>query len=141
MWKTLAKSLVAWTFWRAIRERLGQFAFGVIGFFLVYYANGEVREYFELKNNTEYLATLLIVKNAAYLLVLAIFLLWPFLFAKKGIKAVGESVDDASAGDDNPAPVQDRTFKPKGDGFDRIRQRGAARSAVELEIDRAREGK
>ena len=47
---------------------------------IVWYGASEAEKYLLLTEKTDYLAALLVIKNAGYGIVLFIFLLWPFIF-------------------------------------------------------------
>lgn len=80
MLRVIGQLLLAWGLWGFLQRRYGQVLFGALGMGLVWYGASEAEKYLLLTEKTDYLAVLLVIKNAGYGIVLFIFLLWPFIF-------------------------------------------------------------
>ena len=81
MLKFFTRLLVGLGLWTYFRGRVGQYVFLILGIFLVWYAASEVEKFLKLTENESYLASLLVFKNTLYLLVVAGFVSWPFIFS------------------------------------------------------------
>lgn len=129
MLKFFTRLLVGLGLWTYFRGRIGQYTFLILGIFLVWYSAGEVEQFLILTENKSYLAPLLVFKNTFYLLVIIGFIIWPFIFSNTKQQQPGNSKKS------RPIEEQQDLEKIKGDGFDHIRNKGAARSAAEIELD------
>ena len=131
MSRLLGRLLVAWGLWKYIQGRAGQYLFGVTSLALVWYLSGEAEEYFRLTGQLDLLPALLIVKNVAYVIALIIFLAWSFLFTR----SKGASVDYPEKDGRAEAPKASIP-RETDDGFNKIRQRGKARSPSEIHLQK-----
>lgn len=129
MFRYFVKLLVSIGLWSYFKGRIGQYSFLIVGIFVLWYLAGEAEQFLQLTDKQYYLAYLLVIKNILYLFVLMLFLLWPFIFRKIQHKNRTEINANHTVIEVN------KESNMKGDGFDKIRARGAARSASEIELD------
>lgn len=136
MFKLLSRLLIAWGVWRYIQGRVGQYAFGAVSLSAIWYVTGQVEAYFLLTKRADLLPSLLIVKNLLYISALILFLAWPFFF--------GRSVEQTSGpehGKHNKSASKDPNSELIGDEFDKIRQKGRARTPSEIQLEQIRDKK
>ncbi|MDA8725622.1 hypothetical protein N9N22_03050 [Alphaproteobacteria bacterium] len=114
--------IIGWQVWKFIRLNAKRLFVVGGGFVFVAYANGEFERLLILAGSTRGQFVLIIFKNLAYLGLLAIFFLWPFLFKPK---------------DREPKLRETVTVEPEEPGkadepFDFIRKQGGIRRRSEI---------
>lgn len=139
MWKTLLRYLIAWGFWNSIRTRFWQYTFVFIGFYLIYYINGQIEQYLSFTNNPDYLASLLIFKNLGYLFVIIVFVLWPFLFSSRDSKKTSAPASKKPDIARSSLSRNNDNLTEDDDGFNHIRSKDKIRSAADIEIEKSRQ--